>query len=341
MKRITLLSLLPSALLSFSGLTAGAQSSGEVAYCLPSTTLRFEVEAVRECHLPGPYAKYASKYLGASAPEKEMNTCYLTDIKVHRYIEADGSARYYATMGSKQGSSDKFLKMTSQGIVSFADAGDGWEEYWRFPAPADKTVTGKDVLNSNLTSDETVLYKSVRNESGTFDKVAVKQSQVVEKSPEKKAQEAAEMIFRLRQKKIDIITGDTDATFSGEALKAAIDEINRMEDEYTKLFMGTVWTTRQRAVFDVVPNATDEFYVVFRISDTDGLVSNEVMSGRPVMLQLTSESTGQAAPASGKVSGIHYRIPAICTMKLIDGQETLLNSRVPVYQKGETLVMPL
>ncbi len=197
------------------------------------------------------------------------------------------------------------------------------------------------MLTSNLTSDETVLYKSVKNQSGSFDKVAVRQSQVVEKSPEKKAQEAAEMIFKLRQKRIDIVTGDTDATFSGEAMKAAIDEIARMEEEYTKLFMGTVWTTTQRAVFEVVPNAADELYVVFRISDTDGLVSNDVMSGRPVTLQLINENGGRPAAAAGKVSGIHYRVPAICTLRLIDGQETLLNSRVPVYQKGETLIMPL
>lgn len=340
MKRITILALLPLAIFTFSPISLRAQSTGEVAYCLPSTTFRLEVEAVRECHIPGPYARYAAKYLGATAPEKEVNTCYLTDIKVQRYIEADGSAVFYTAVGGKQGSADKLLKMTSQGIVSFADAGDGWEEYWRFPSHADRTVTGKDVLTSNLTSDETVLYKSVKNESGTFDKVAVRQSQVVEKSPEKKAQEAAEMIFRLRQKKIDIITGDTDATFSGEALEAAINEINRMEEEYTKLFMGTVWTTRQRAVFDVVPNASDEFYVAFRVSDTDGLVSNEVMSGRPIMLQITGGKAAKAV-ASGKLTGIHYRVPAICTMKLIDGQETLLNSRVPVYQKGETLVMPL
>jgi len=340
MKRISILSLLPLAILSLSGVTALAQSSGEVAYSLPSTTLRFEVEAVRECHIPGPYAKYASKYLGASAPEKEVNTCHLTDIKVQRYIEADPGARFYAAVNSKSGSADKFLKMTSQGIVAFADAGDGWEEYWRFPVPADRSL-GKDVLTSNLTSDETVLYKSVKNQSGSFDKVAVRQSQVVEKSPEKKAQEAAEMIFKLRQKRIDIVTGDTDATFSGEAMKAAIDEIARMEEEYTKLFMGTVWTTTQRAVFEVVPNAADELYVVFRISDTDGLVSNDVMSGRPVTLQLINENGGRPAAAAGKVSGIHYRVPAICTLRLIDGQETLLNSRVPVYQKGETLIMPL
>lgn len=334
--------LLPLAIITFSLPTASyAQSAGDLTYCLPSTTLRFEVEAVREYHVPGPYAKYAQKYLGADAPEKETGTCYLTDIKVHRYTEADMTARYTVNFGSRQSASEKFLKMTSQGIVAFADAGDGWEEYWRFPTPSDRNPAGEDILTSNLTSDETVLYKSVRNQEGTYDKVAVRQSQVVEKSPEKKAQEAAEMIFKLRQKRIDIITGDTDATFSGEAMQAVIDEITRMEAEYTKLFLGTVYTSTERAVFDVVPKASEEFYVVFRISDSEGLVSNDVMSGRPVTLQLTPDGPAASPAPQGKATGIHYRIPAICTLRLIDGQETLMNSRIPVYQKGETLLMPL
>ena len=36
---------------------------GSLTYCLPSTVLTLEVEAVQEKFFAGPYAKYAEKYL--------------------------------------------------------------------------------------------------------------------------------------------------------------------------------------------------------------------------------------------------------------------------------------
>lgn len=38
---------------------------------------------------------------------------------------------------------------------------------------------------------------------------------------------------------------------------------------------------------------------------------------------------------------IFYRIPGICTIRVIDGQNLILKSRMPVYQKGEDLTFPV
>lgn len=54
------------------------------------------------------------------------------------------------------------------------------------------------------------------------------------------------MILSLRQQRINIITGNTDATFSGDALRAAVEEIGRLEEEYMSLFTGTVGTSVQK-----------------------------------------------------------------------------------------------
>jgi len=300
-----------------------------------------EVEAIMEYHTPGPFARYAAKYLGIDTPETETSSCRLTDIKVTRLTEADPSAVYTVVTTSKQTGYEKFLKMTSQGIVCIPGESSSHENYWRFPSASDFTQPG--TVTSNLTSDQTTLYKAEKNESGSYDRVAVRQTQVVEKSPERKAQDAAEMIFKLRQKRVDIITGDTDASFNGEAMKAAIDEITAMERKYTELFLGTVTTSVQKACFDVVPNIEDDIYVAFRVSDTEGLVSSDNIGGRIIMLQLNREGAPGNMIDDPKTprTNIRYRTPGICVMKLIDGQETLLTTRIPVYQKGSLLSMPL
>ena len=37
----------------------------------------------------------------------------------------------------------------------------------------------------------------------------------------------------------------------------------------------------------------------------------------------------------------YYRIPAVCTVKLMDGANLLLQSRMPVYQLGQESSLPV
>ena len=54
------------------GLLAGlALQAQESIYSLPSTTFVVEVDAVQEYFFAGPYAAFAPKMLGFSAPEKD------------------------------------------------------------------------------------------------------------------------------------------------------------------------------------------------------------------------------------------------------------------------------
>ena len=66
-------------------LTANAQKKadqeGMLTYSLPSTTIMLEVEAVQERFYAGPYAKYAEKYLGIKARQKDETTFQLTQVR--------------------------------------------------------------------------------------------------------------------------------------------------------------------------------------------------------------------------------------------------------------------
>ena len=168
---------------------------------------------------------------------------------------------------------------------------------------------------------------------------------VVQKSLEQRAQEAAEMIFELRKKRVQIVTGDTDATYSGEAMGAALSEIAALEKEYMSMFIGYSDFQTQKLKCDVVPekDRKSQTYVAFRISDTDGIVSADNMSGKPYLIELTpqpvSPASGRGTAAKGNVAV--YRIPAICSVKLTDGVNPILQDRVAVYQLGVESYFPL
>lgn len=345
MKKMTIAAAAALVLLSGTG-NASAQEAvnpaGTAVYALPQTTVTLAVTAEKETFLAGPYAQYAQKYLGDAARTDNSVTYSVKSIDLVPYIEADMSNTYMTTLSGKDASLSTFLQMCSQGLIALSDSYTGKQEAWRFPSiAANDRFDGKDP-NGNLTTSTTTLYKSVNTENG-FRKVAVQQSEVIEKSLEKKAAEAAQTIFNLRKSRVQIITGDTDATFSGEALKAAIDEITRLEEEYMTLFYGIKETSLQTMNFDVTPTAANkqQMYVAFRISTTDGLLPASDVIGRPVVLQLIPDKTGTVAegPAASKGAAkkqITYRIPVTATARILDGETMLLQARIPVYQLGTT-----
>lgn len=320
---------------------ASAQDpQGSVVYSLPSTTLVFDVEAVQENFYAGPYARFAAKYLGIEVRQQDESICHIKKVKMTPYIEADLSKRYSVDPGI--GGINPFLTLSSQGLISLSGAKIGDSGVWRFPSNVKGDFSDKGV-NSNLITEETTLYRN--SNDNAYSKISVQQNMTVQKSPEKKAAETAELIFELRQKRLQIVTGDTDATYSGEAMGAAVEELTRLEKEYLSLFIGYSVYQEIQTRFEIIPQSENEIqkYVAFRISDKEGIVSADNLAGTPVILELTPENiTSPEAPAkSSKVSYITYRIPASCKVKLYKGTQSLLESRVPVYQLGVESSFPV
>ena len=304
--------------------------AGNLTYCLPSTTLTLEVDAVQEKFYAGPYARFAEKYLGVEARQKDETVFQITQIRMTPSGEADQSRRY--TLSVSKGNIDaSFIKLSSAGLVSFGDLNSGNESVWRFPTQTKGNFAGKGVT-SNLTSESTVLYKNDKKESA-YNKISVQQNMIVEKSLEKRAAETADMILNLRKQRLQIVTGDTDATYSGEAMGAAIDELTRLEKEYMTLFTGYSEYQYQTMNFDIVPETDRESqrYVAFRLSDTAGLVPADNLSGKPVLMEIIPQPFQQIEHTEdGKAKKpavlAYYRIPAVCTVKLTDGVNLLLQS---------------
>lgn len=307
---------------------------GALVYALPRTVISVEVEAVREDFHAGPYARYAQKYLGVDARQTNEVTYKVAGVSLTPYTEADPTRRFSLVPGKGLPS---FLTLTAQGLIATGD-GQGGTTQWRFTADSQGDFADKGV-GSNLSSASTTLYRSVSGHT-----IGVQQEMVVAKSLEDRAKEAADMIFRLRRSRVDIITGDTDATYSGEAMGAAIAEIARLEKEYMSLFIGYSEFQTQKMHYEIIPSPDNKSqrYVAFRLSDAEGLVSADNVSGKPYLLELTpQELAAPAGAGASKGTVAHYRIPAACSVRLSDGVNMLLQTRIPVYQLGAESTFPI
>ena len=326
-----------------------------ITYSLPSTTLHLKVTAVKEQFVAGPYARYAQKYLGAEARTADAVTYRLKSVEMTPRSEACPAESRTVDLARLKDGGTAFLSFCREGLVVTTGGKPDGSGLSRFPAPASEGLFDDKDLGENLTHTTTTLYKPAADGS-TFSRVAVQQSEVVEKSLENKAAEAAQRIFDLRRSRVQIITGDTDATFSGEAMGAAIAEITRIEQEYLTLFFGLTETSEQTMHFDVVPEAGREpqMYIAFRLSDTEGLLPEDNIAGRPFVLQLSVESRMADTPkeeapeesaakkrSASAADWLHYRVPAIVTARLMDAGVQLFQSRIPVYQLGTECTFPL
>ena len=131
------LGIILTSFLAFMPFVADAQTNadpeGYVTYSLPLTTITLDVEAVQETFYVGPYAKYAEKYLGIKPRMKDETTVQLTQLRMTPLVEADQSRRYSVSASKKGLNTSSVFKLSTAGLVTFADAKFADESVWRFP----------------------------------------------------------------------------------------------------------------------------------------------------------------------------------------------------------------
>jgi hypothetical protein len=322
---------------------------GTVVYALPMTLFTIRVEMEHIIEIPGPYAKYAGDLLSLNKVILARNERWsVKGILVNSHEEADPSEYYVIETGSTFQSNALALKR--EGLILDLN-------------PAQITqgtdhLKGRE-LNINrftsydLGSDE---YYQVQTDTA-FRRVKVDSSFIripytVEKKkqiPEDQlAERAAKRIMDLRDGKVLILTGEANVFPQSNA---AIDEINKMEQDYTQLFTGKVYTEPVTFTFEFIParEMPSGTLTLFKFSATQGIIKSSSGTGSPVVVEIIPEqktkditviARQQAEQPAVRTDKLYYRIPEVVSLKITMGNETLYSSRKLVYQLGEIMQLP-
>ena len=319
--------------LVLSGASAFAQ---EVPYALPATSVTVKVDVRQESFFAGPYAAFAKKMLDTSVRDKDMTSTEILRVELIPHMEADTGAWY-----SCDSESAALLSLSAQGLVSIGGADKTGGVSWRFLPGLSGSFAGKGLTDPEKETTR-IVYETVQTDTGAV-RVPVEHKVLVEKTLEDKASDAADMILSVRKDRHNIASGNTDASYSGEAMSAALKELDRIEKEYMSLFCGYSEVRRQTYTFEVLPSAAvkNHRYLVFRLTD-EGAVT-EGVKGTPYYLEIQPEGTlPEETQDKRKVKGsVRYRIPAVCSVKLTEDGKTLLQTRIPFYQLGRESILYL
>ena len=197
----------------------------QFAFYYPKTVLTFQVTCLREQFIPGPYANYSRKYIGATPFESAAKEGWrMLHVSLSKSNEPDYS-RLFSVEGTPADVAKVFRAVNSGSV--FVDEKQqavlGIPEVFPRASFLDMGVT------PFISNEKSVFYTSVQVDSG-FVRVPVQKSIVVESNLENKAKEAAEFIFSLRKRRFDIVSGEGDHAQDGKEMEVYLAELRRLED---------------------------------------------------------------------------------------------------------------
>jgi hypothetical protein len=290
-----------------------------VIYMLPKTSFIINAEITKISIKSGPYYKYAEKYLGVKNVPAEDRVYYeLGEITLTSKGVPDENNKYFIEF--KQKTVAPFACLTEEGLLCSIN-----REYTPDAEPQQKKPT--DNATKNTTSSAPAFTEEFLTAG----------------SDTKQAEIAAKQIYKLRESKTDIITGDADnMPPDGEAMKLVISKLEEQETALTKLFIGT--ETRETSYFDVsiLPEDELEHEVLFRFSSTLGILDDDDLAGEPVYMNLKAIerapepelSPKEAAKKEKESKGVIYNVPGKALVEIVRANKKILKREALVVQFG-------
>lgn len=301
-----------------------AQHTG-ITYTLPKTGVKIVASAQCKVVKAGIYAQFAEKLLGITdAPQYDETAWTMPGVRLEPLAVADTSKTFHLYCFDRVVSPKFYL--TPEGNL--------WS--------VNKEPEVKSVI-------ETVEESAADNASLTLTPVNVMSEELLKAgSKAKQAEIAARQIFRIRESRLNLLTGEVDnLPADGASFQLVLDNLKAQEDAYMQLFMGTTTLTTTQREFVCFPSAASK-EVLFRFSRHFGFVDADDLSGQPFQLTVTVLDDNTKVPvlhdAKGRVLptpvGVAYNVPGKVAIALEYGGETLGKQELQVAQLGHIEYLP-
>jgi hypothetical protein len=323
---------------------------GSLIYALPITVFNVTVDFERVVSIPGPYSKYAADMLGLKDVATSGSESWaISGIRVVTTEELDPSEYYVIESNSTFYANA--LKLKRSGLILdinpslYLKNGKQSIIQGTQKSSTDFTDLGSDEY---FISQNDTVYRKVKLDT-SFVKIPYLLEKKKTLSQEQLAEKAAKSLLELRDGKHSILTGEANVFPQSSA---GIDEINRMEKEYTALFTGKTITEKRTITYTIIPvkeNSTKPV-TLFRFTKSEGVLPVTSTTGIQVIAELepahkTKDITIVPRTLNNgekvqSVDKLFYRLPDVATMRIKMDNQVLFECRKLVDQFGEVLQLP-
>ncbi|MDD2436062.1 MAG: DUF4831 family protein [Massilibacteroides sp.] len=297
--------------------TALKSNNFGITYSLPKTSLIISAEVKKSTCKAGPYYIYAEKYLGVKDVVTEDKVFYsLGKISLFNKGIPDPNRTYIVEF--KAGTVAPYAYLTEDGLLCSINAEYTPEES-EIEIARKKRIQPIRVADASVYSEELLMAGSVA----------------------KQAEVAAKQIYRIRESRLNILTGESDnLPPDGEAMKLVIQQLEEQEKALTNLFTGII--VEEYSDYDVTITPYDNLdkEILFRFSTHLGIVDADDLGGTPVYLNLKATERApeldekEAAKKEKSLKGIVYNLPGKASVEIQMNKKTLYKGEVQIVQFG-------
>lgn len=292
-----------------------------VTYSLPQTAIEITIDYSKVTKKAGEFYIYAERYLNVTNPITEDEVKYRIDKLDAKTIGVVNKDQSYL-VEFRPNSAAAFVTLTQDGLICAIN-----DEY-QFPAE-DKMEIAKPTTTGSTTNVRQYFSEEMLRAG----------------SSAKQAELIAKQIYKLRESRNDILTGEADnMPPDGSAYKLVMEQMDEQEKALTALFIGseTVEPAQKKIIADITDKNIEET-IAARFSNRLGVVDNKDMAGEAIYLSLKAKESRQPEQLTDKEvkerekkfsKGIIYNIPAKATLIVEFNNKTYVNKDCDIVQFG-------
>ncbi len=320
-----------------------------IYYYLPRTIVVAEVKVKKTMYVPGPYQEYAEKYLGYAGVAKKTTHYELMSVQLSSMSEPDPQQVYFIEMPKGH---DLAFEFEDNGVLRHVNVSSTREEKEEARQARDLQTRSEELPQFRFNplplkeQTDTIYRREVYADSVVVERWQIEKV-LIRSTLEESAREAAARLASIRSNRYQLITFNEDVQYPAGTLDAMLAELNRMEEEYFRLFTG--YTTYEESVFQFkfIPSPSDQgFHPLFRFSPTRGINDSLKMVSETVYLaqeslqltlpakQMRGERFVTEGAAMSAQTGLAYRQPEMMRFRLVYNGQTLNQVVLPVAQMG-------
>lgn len=288
-----------------------------ITYSLPKTTLVVDAEVTKTTCKAGPYYQYAEKYLGVKDAVTEDKVYYeLGKLSLINKGVPDADNTYIVEF--KGGTVAPYAYLTEDGLLCS--------------------------INAEYTPEESELetiHKSAKEPTKAHDASVLSEELLMAGSTARQAEVAAKQIYRIRESRMNILTGESDnLPPDGAAMKLVIQQLEEQEKALASLFVGIITQETSHYEVSITPYDDLDREVLFRFSSRMGIVDADDLGGDPVYMNLKATDRAPALDAKEaekkekSMKGIIYNIPGKANIEIVMNRKTLYKGEAQITQFG-------
>ena len=326
-------------------------------YALPRNVVTIDISVQQVSKIAGPYAAYASKYLGIKDALQSNSTIYeLSDIKINTYSEPDPEQYYYVDLSKAKGikANSMMISLSEAGLIQ--DVNDNSDkqvqkenEEKKEKHDIDYSETFKYFVDANLVERVDTIIEQINMDTTTIERLKLKR-RMVEKTLEQKAKEASEYLMKIKEQRIDIITGAQEVAYSEATVKYMSEQLAKMEQEYMKLFTGITQTETLQYRYYYFPESQvySASIPLFKFSKKEGIVKENSRVGDMVYIHidrarnttLLDKFVENNRHDKASNHGLFYRIPEYAKFTIKEGDDLKAEASFLISQFGVVTSLP-